>query len=287
MKVFVSWSGPRSRVVAEALRRWLPDVVNAVEPFVSEQDIEKGDVSSQVIADQLRDSSFGIICLTRENQERPWINYEAGALSKVVGDSKAKVATLLIDIDDPSDVIGPLRAFQWTRLRAVPDMKLLIAAIAKAAGDTRSREQLDRVVDRLWDGFANDVAAEHLQLSENDEPARSQSAMFEELLMLMRQIASDFSHISPFFDAVVSDEPEAIAVAVRLDLDDLVRETVKQYGFRGIHVFGAGGSRQQRWEVATIRKVPDTVRRQLRSDAGKRGISVGFSQVGPKENFGG
>jgi hypothetical protein len=82
MKVFISWSGARSRIVAEALRSWLPDIINAVEPFVSELDIDRGAVGTEVIARQLRDSAFGIVCLTRDNQTRPWINYEAGALSK-------------------------------------------------------------------------------------------------------------------------------------------------------------------------------------------------------------
>jgi hypothetical protein len=82
MKVFISWAGTKSRVVAEALHGWLPNVVNAVEPFMSEMDIGKGALGVKVIADQLQSSRFGIICLTADNLSRPWINYEAGALAK-------------------------------------------------------------------------------------------------------------------------------------------------------------------------------------------------------------
>lgn len=42
MKIFISWSGPKSGAVAKALREWLPLVVNAFEPFLSSDDIDKG-----------------------------------------------------------------------------------------------------------------------------------------------------------------------------------------------------------------------------------------------------
>ena len=42
MEVFISWSGARSRSAAEALRNWLPKIINAVEPWLSSADIDKG-----------------------------------------------------------------------------------------------------------------------------------------------------------------------------------------------------------------------------------------------------
>jgi len=35
MKVFISWSGDRSRAMAEALQEWLRLVIQAVEPWIS------------------------------------------------------------------------------------------------------------------------------------------------------------------------------------------------------------------------------------------------------------
>lgn len=39
MKVFLSWSGEKSRAVAEALREWLPYINPEIEPSMSDSDI--------------------------------------------------------------------------------------------------------------------------------------------------------------------------------------------------------------------------------------------------------
>jgi hypothetical protein len=71
MKVFISWSGQRSAAVADALRYWLPKVIQALEPWMSADDIEKGTRWRSGLASELEQSSVGIICLTRENLNCP------------------------------------------------------------------------------------------------------------------------------------------------------------------------------------------------------------------------
>lgn len=43
MKVFISWSGKRSKAMANALKEWIPLIVQHAEPFVSDKDISAGD----------------------------------------------------------------------------------------------------------------------------------------------------------------------------------------------------------------------------------------------------
>src|SRR5262249_25941930 len=88
MRVFISWSGDRSRLVAEALKEWLPAVIQTLEPWVSSVDIAKGTRSLEEIHLQLRDSEFGIICLTPENLKAEWIHFEAGAIAKALTEKK-------------------------------------------------------------------------------------------------------------------------------------------------------------------------------------------------------
>lgn len=67
MKVFISWSGERSKLLANALCEWLKPVLQSVEVWMSEADIEAGDRWGQEVAKELSASNFGIICVTPEN----------------------------------------------------------------------------------------------------------------------------------------------------------------------------------------------------------------------------
>src|SRR4051794_33907999 len=109
MKVVISWSGQLSHGVALALRDWLPSVIQSIEPFVSSEDIDKGARWSSDIPKELEDSSFGILCIPTQNLDAPWVNFEAGALSKSL--ERSRVAPFLFGVDR-TDVKGPLLQFQ-------------------------------------------------------------------------------------------------------------------------------------------------------------------------------
>ena len=87
MKVFISWSGPASKAVAEYMRGWLKSVIQAVEPWISAEDIERGSRWGLDVARQLSQSKVGIICLTSANLNAPWILFEAGVSSKTLEDT--------------------------------------------------------------------------------------------------------------------------------------------------------------------------------------------------------
>jgi len=79
MKIFISWSGKLSKHVGLTLRDWLPNVIQAADPYISSKDISKGVRWFSEISTELESSHFGIICVTRTNMESPWLLFEAGA----------------------------------------------------------------------------------------------------------------------------------------------------------------------------------------------------------------
>lgn len=111
MKVFISWSGEKSKAVAELMRDWLKCVIQATKPWISSKDLEKGSLWLNELSDQLKDTGIGILCLTHENKNNNWIHYEAGALAK--GVTANRVYTFLVDLL-PSDLENPLAQFNHT-----------------------------------------------------------------------------------------------------------------------------------------------------------------------------
>ncbi|MDX6255322.1 MAG: hypothetical protein QOJ11_1656 [Frankiales bacterium] len=153
MKVFISWSGEKSKAVAAALHDWLPRVIDALEPWMSDIDIESGSVPMSVIADSLQDSRFGIIVVTPENFNKPWINFEAGAISKHVGELKSRVAPVLIGYEKKTDLPGPLSNYQVT-LPNKDDFKKLLTSLNRQVGaggeKPKNEDLLSDALDQYW-----------------------------------------------------------------------------------------------------------------------------------------
>ncbi len=147
MKIIISWSGSRSRVVAEALHYWLKAVIQSIEPWMSEENIETGVRWNSELARALEETRVGIICLTPENLEAPWILFEAGALSKTI--EKTYVCPYLFGLAKKELNKGPLAQFQATQADKVGTKKLL-ATINKVTDSPLTERQLDDAFRRWW-----------------------------------------------------------------------------------------------------------------------------------------
>ena len=147
VKVFIVWSGDRAKEVALALYDWLPQVIQAVKPFVSERTIPLGAEWHKVIIEQATDSDFAIICATREGLESRFLNFETGLL---VGSltSRERVCPLLIELDITA--LGePLSSHQAVRADC-EGIRRLITDISQCCPSPLDERRLDVIFDKFW-----------------------------------------------------------------------------------------------------------------------------------------
>lgn len=182
MRVFISWSGERSRVVAEALRTWLPTVIQAVEPWMSKSDLNKGTRWGVELAAQLERTSVGIICLTPDNINSPWLLFEAGALSKTLPDTY--VCPLLFQLS-PTDIDWPLAQFQSTVIDEA-DLRSLMHTINGAQKeDALPFARLDKAFELVWPELETKLT-QIPTVSIGESQGRSVTEMVREILGILR-----------------------------------------------------------------------------------------------------
>ena len=187
MKVFISWSGKISFEVAKVLKEWIPCVIQDIQPYFSSEDIDKGARWSTDIAKELETASFGILCVTKDNLESQWLNFEAGALSKAI--DKAKVCPLLFHLK-PSDISNsPILQFQMTNIEK-EDIHKLFKSINSTLGDNGLEEIiLEKVFNTFWPQIERDFnkinVTEIHNESENIKEDKN-IEILEEMLDLLR-----------------------------------------------------------------------------------------------------
>jgi hypothetical protein len=187
MKVFISWSGQTSKNIAEIFRQWIPSVIQSIKPYYSPDDITKGTRWGTEIAKELDESKIGIICLTKDNLQSPWIMFEAGALSKNIDTSK--VCPLLFDVD-PTDIQGPLIQFQAAKFNK-EEMKKVVKMMNNELGELAlATEVFENVFEMWWPKLNEKIEAELKKpIKSNGKEIREERDILEEILTLTRGIS--------------------------------------------------------------------------------------------------
>lgn len=193
MKVFISWSGERSREVASVLRDWLSCVLQAIKPWVSTRDIDRGALWFNEINGQLQEATVGIICLTQQNKNQPWILFEAGALAK--GLSTSRVLTLLIDLE-AGDVKDPLAQFNHT-LPSKDGLHSLVHTLNAALGPAGlDAKVLEQVFETYWPQFERQFEAAMQSTPESPaDPVKGPDEAIAELIALTKTVANRVARI--------------------------------------------------------------------------------------------
>lgn len=186
MKVFLSWSGSTSHLVAKTFYKWLPIMINNLEPFLSSENIESGARSLTDLAKELENSSVGILCITKDNVNVPWLLFEAGALSKIM--SESAVCPFLFDLKR-SEVKGPIAQFQSTIFEK-EEVRKLVNALNKHCGDFGLNEiRFNESFNTLWPDLEKALNQIKVRNPEQDVKNRERdpnNEILEEILEISR-----------------------------------------------------------------------------------------------------
>ena len=194
MKVFISWSGKLSEDVASLLSEWLPNAVPGTKTWLSSKDIDKGAIWFSDIEKELKDTSVAVICLTRENKERPWVLFEAGALNK--GLDKSRVCPLLLDLED-KELDPPLKAFNATKPNKKDMLTLCKTINRQNIGNVFPEPQLERFFNKFWRDFELKYAAIMKKHRKSKPPKKPEAPEMLEKILETVQALLTASQTSP------------------------------------------------------------------------------------------
>lgn len=219
MRIFLSWSGERSRQLALALREWLPVILQGTEPWMSEADIGAGERWAVRLGEQLETVAFGVLCVTSENIASPWLLFESGALAKSLTDSR--VCPLLLDVQF-SDLVGPLSQFQ-AKKADFAGISELVHDINRAMEHPLSESRLNRGLKALLPQLKDDLE----RIPEKKTPGsitRPESEVLEDLVTAIRKLEKQVERLS--FRIISSESDNRARYEVQRALPD-IREILK------------------------------------------------------------
>lgn len=182
--IFICWSKPRGKAAALALHDWLPRVVQATKPWMSEKGIDKGTVWLDELLRALGGLKLGIVCLTPENLSEPWLLFETGVLSKAL-DRQTRIWTYLLGDLRQSDAPQPLGLFQHTVANEEDTFRLL-ESVNRAMDD---RSVSPGILRRQFEMYWPELREKLSRLPAAGEAApkrRDVEEMFAEILELVR-----------------------------------------------------------------------------------------------------
>ena len=178
MRVFVSWSGERSKAAALGLKSLLEDTFpEAVDVFISDH-IDAGETWARRLESELEQSQFGVLCLTQENFQAPWLLFEAGAISRKFG--SARVVPYLIDELPAAADRSPLSQFQHVEANREGTFRL-VKSINAVRENPQIIQKLERLFSRWWPDLEQTLTA--LPASAGRQPdTRSEREILEAIL---------------------------------------------------------------------------------------------------------
>jgi uncharacterized protein YeeX (DUF496 family) len=216
MKVFITWSGASSKDTAVFLSTWLRGVLQELRPWVSAVNIGAGARWSVEVQAALRDSTFGIACVTQDNQSAPWLLFETGAIAK--GLDSSRVCCYCLGMDKRAITVQCLNEFQNVNADEPGTYEMLVSLndmVAKAApGKELTEGLLQQQFKVNWPSLRDHIAQQTFRASETITPAVSTDEAVREVLETVRKIAREMKRVQYYGSLHNYVAPEASAEQV-------------------------------------------------------------------------
>jgi hypothetical protein len=223
MRVFVSWSGEASKVMAKGFHKFTQQVLGRADPWMSTQDIEVGTRWGDELRDAIAKSGFCVICVTKQNVQKPWLNYEAGAIRDGLNKPTAPWMLDITPEEFPQLPLNPLQGRACTKEGTLE----LVQSINKAMGEAGKEASIVAdLFDKCWPELEKELTAARGLVQQPKKEERSERELLAEVLTNTRAIlgrvrSSRFEDGGPVFDERFYREQIRPR---RRDLGDLVVE---------------------------------------------------------------
>ncbi|OBJ86508.1 toll/interleukin-1 receptor domain-containing protein [Mycobacterium asiaticum] len=193
-QVFISWSGPLAKSIASALDNWLPTMFDHIDVWFSDTDIPAGTAWFGDIQQRLNSSDYGIVVVTTENLNRPWMNFESGALSKKLKQDVARVTPVLVNFTDITQLTGhPLQQYNAVLLDE-DGIRKLCDSIARSAGRNTASVMLR--FRNMWPDLEAEIdKAKKSAGTQPEPPDVSEPEVLESLSASVRSLESTVARL--------------------------------------------------------------------------------------------
>lgn len=148
MRIFLSWSGKISERIASLIRQYIPLFLDSSEiSFFYSPEIKKGVLWPTKLFENISNCQTTIICLTPENVEAPWINFEGGANAA----KGFKTCPIFFGFQNHNPS-GPLSYFQVTYYTKTDFFKL-ICSLNDELENKCDESTLKELFEKQWKSF--------------------------------------------------------------------------------------------------------------------------------------
>lgn len=185
MRIFISWSGKEVEQVGSSLKLFLERTFPGhVHGFLSSEDIAPGERFAGVIATGLESATLGILLVTPDNQNSPWLLFEAGALAAKT--ATGSVIPVLLGLGR-ADLHPPLSQFQNV---VGADRAGFLSICARIRSNFSMPDtSFDTLFNAEWPELEAAIMRMAIASTGDEPPSRSVEEMVAEVLLTVNSLA--------------------------------------------------------------------------------------------------